>query len=350
MARIPVIKTVNLTKSFNLGKQEVTALAGVNVEIYSGEFIAFFGPSGCGKSTLMSMIAGLQAPTSGKIYIRGEGLADLDKDDLAKHRRSKIGMIFQSFNLIPTMDVVENIALPLSFGGIGKKQRIQRAINLLETVGMSKFKDHTPVELSGGQQQRIAIARSLVTNPWIILADEPTGNLDSKSANDVMRLLISLNKKSKRTIVLITHNPDYLEYVDRIFYLRDGKVIKIKVNPKAKDTSLDDMDKNLSDHQDPTDVDYEEIAKNEVDKIAKGGNESENISEEELNKDEKQTEKEEPMKKEIPAEGESTAEEKEEPGLPDLDTEKLEEVEEEKPEKKTKVTKLKPIKLGGRKK
>jgi len=158
LARIPVIKTVNLTKSFTLGKQEVTALAGVNIEIYSGEFIAFFGPSGCGKSTLMSMIAGLQQPSSGKIFIRGENLAELDKDGLAKHRRSKIGMIFQSFNLLSTMNVVENIALPLSFASISKGQRITRARNLLETVGMGKYQDHTPLELSGGQQQKIGRA------------------------------------------------------------------------------------------------------------------------------------------------------------------------------------------------
>lgn len=234
MARIPVIKTTNLTKEFELGKVKVQALAGVNLEIYAGEFIILFGPSGCGKSTLMSMVAGLQPPTGGKILIRGEDLSKLNQDQLADHRRSKIGMVFQSFNLIPTMNVVENIALPLAFARIPKARRMSRAANLLEVVGMSEYKKHTPSELSGGQQQRIAIARSLVANPWIILSDEPTGNLDSKSANEVMRLLISLNRKSKRTIVLITHNPDYLEYADRIFYLRDGKVVDTKVNSNVK--------------------------------------------------------------------------------------------------------------------
>jgi len=272
LARIPVIKTVNLTKSFKLGQTDVTALAGVNMEVYSGELVAFFGPSGCGKSTLMSMLAGLQKPSSGKVYIRGEELAGLSNDDLAKHRRSKIGMIFQQFNLIHTMNVVENIALPLSFAGIKKSQRIKRAENLLDIVGMGKFKNHTPAELSGGQQQRIAIARSLVTNPWIILADEPTGNLDSKSANDIMRLLISLNKKSKRTIILITHNPDYLDYVDRALYLRDGKVVKIKVNPKARSKDLSNIDEYPAEKDDPSSLgqnDYlEKLAKEEVDKMA----------------------------------------------------------------------------------
>lgn len=234
MTRTPVIKTINLTKTFKLGKVDVTALTNVNVEIYSGELIVFFGPSGCGKSTLMSMIAGLQQPSSGKVLIRGEDLTKLDKEGLAKHRRSKIGMIFQNFNLLQSMNVLENIALPLQFGGISKSKRLKRAASLLEVVGLSEFKNHTPAELSGGQQQRIAMARSLVTNPWILLADEPTGNLDSRSANEVMRLLISLSRKSKRTVVIITHNPDHLEYADRVFYVKDGKIEKIKVNPKTK--------------------------------------------------------------------------------------------------------------------
>lgn len=234
MAKVPVIKAVNLTKEFELGAIQVQALQGVNLEIYSGEFIIFFGPSGCGKSTLMSLIAGLQPPSKGSIAIRGENLAEMNDDQLADYRRTKIGMVFQAFNLIRTMNVVENIALPLAFARIQRQRRVARAENLLDVVGMGEYKKHTPAELSGGQQQRIAIARSLVANPWIILADEPTGNLDSKSANEVMRLLISLNRKSKRTVVLITHNPDYLEYADRIFFVRDGKIVDTKVNAKVK--------------------------------------------------------------------------------------------------------------------
>lgn len=234
MAKTPVIKTVGLSKEFELGAITVQALTSVNLEIYSGEFIIFFGPSGCGKSTLMSMIAGLQPPTKGQIYIRGEELSKLNQDQLAEHRRTKIGMVFQAFNLIRTMNVVENIALPLAFARISKNRRLARAENLLEVVGMAEYKKHTPAELSGGQQQRIAIARSLVANPWIMLADEPTGNLDSKAANEVMRLLISLNRKSKRTVILITHNPDYLDYADRIFFMKDGHVVDVKVNSKIK--------------------------------------------------------------------------------------------------------------------
>jgi putative ABC transport system ATP-binding protein len=234
LARVPVIKIVNVTKKFELGKVTVDALSTVNLEIYSGEFVMFFGPSGCGKSTLMSMIASLQPPTTGKIYIRGEDITGLNDDQLATHRRTKIGMVFQAFNLISSMNVVENIALPLTFARISKSRRIKRAENLLETVGMAEYKKHTPSELSGGQQQRISVARSLVANPWIVLADEPTGNLDSKSADEVMRLLISLNRKSKRTVILITHNPDYLVYADRIFHMRDGKIIDVEVNANAR--------------------------------------------------------------------------------------------------------------------
>jgi putative ABC transport system ATP-binding protein len=234
LAKIPVVKATNLTKEFKLGAVDVTALESVNLEIYSGEFIIFFGPSGCGKSTLMSMLAGLQPPSKGKILIRGEDLGAMNDDELAKHRRTKIGMVFQSFNLITSMNILENIALPLTFDRISRERRMVRAENLLETVGMSEYKSHTPSELSGGQQQRIALARSLVTNPWIILADEPTGNLDSKSADEVMRLLIKLNRKSKRTVILITHNPDYLIYADRIFHMRDGKVLDVEVNHDVK--------------------------------------------------------------------------------------------------------------------
>jgi putative ABC transport system ATP-binding protein len=233
MAKTPVIKITNLAKKFKIGDVEVQALQSVSLEIYSGEFICFFGPSGCGKSTLMSMIAGLQPPSTGSIMIRGENLAKMNSNELAGHRRTKIGMVFQAFNLIQSMNVLENIALPLVFARIGYQRRMKRAENLLDIVGMTKYKTRTPSQLSGGQQQRIAIARSLVANPWIILADEPTGNLDSKSANEVMRLLISLNRKSKRTVILITHNPDYVQYADRIFFMQDGKVTKIQVNEKA---------------------------------------------------------------------------------------------------------------------
>jgi len=242
MARIPVIKTINLCKYYELGKNVVKALDHANIEIFSGEFIIIFGPSGCGKSTLMNLIAGLDEPTSGEIFIRGEKLSGLSSQELAKHRRSKIGMVFQQFNLINTMNVLENIALPLAFAGVPRRRRMKRAETLIEAIGMSEYKDHTPSELSGGQQQRIAIARALVANPWILLADEPTGNIDSKSADEIMKLLVSMARKSRRTVLVITHNPDYLKFADRVIYLKDGQVVKIKVNRVVKGIGTEETD------------------------------------------------------------------------------------------------------------
>ena len=236
MARVPVIKTVNLCKYYKLGKTVVRGSHKINLEVYSGEFIVIFGPSGCGKSTLMSLLAGLDEPTSGEILVRGERLNGLNHNQLAKYRRTKIGMIFQQYNLIKTMTASENVALPLMFEGKPKRLRMPRAVKCLEMVGMLEYKDHTPAELSGGQQQRVAIARSWAASPWVIFGDEPTGNLDSKSADYIMDLLSQLNKKSKRTIVVITHNPDYRKYADRIVYLKDGQITKIegKVKGAAK--------------------------------------------------------------------------------------------------------------------
>lgn len=229
MAKTPVIKAEGLSRVFKTGKSEVTALKPVNFEIFSGELICIFGPSGCGKSTLLSLLAGLQPPSEGKVFIRGEDLSSFSNKNLAKYRRNKIGMVFQQFNLISSMSVLDNIALPMAFGKIPKKQRLKRAEYLLEAIDLKEKKNEPITDLSGGQQQRIAIARSLVNNPWIIFADEPTGNLDSRSSDDVMKLLISLSRKSKRTIVLISHNPAYLQYSDRIFYMKDGKIEKIEV-------------------------------------------------------------------------------------------------------------------------
>lgn len=233
MPRIPVIKTVNLCKYFQMGKEVVKAIHKVNLEVYAGEFVLIFGPSGCGKSTLMSLLAGLDEPTSGEVYIRGEKLSDLGKKQLARYRRTKIGMVFQQYNLIKSMNVVENVSLPLTFDGVPKHRRTQRARNVIELVGMGEYYKHTPAELSGGQQQRISIARAWVASPWIVFADEPTGNLDSKSSDTVMRLLRDLSKKSKRTVAFITHNPEYKKLADRVVYLKDGMVVKVEGEIKA---------------------------------------------------------------------------------------------------------------------
>jgi len=234
MAKTPVIKTVNLCKYYQLGKNVVKALDHINLEIFSGEFIIIFGPSGCGKSSLMNLLAGLDTPTTGDIFIRGEKLSLLGAKDLAKYRRTKIGMVFQQFNLINTMNIVENIAMPLAFNREPLARRLKRGEFLLEAMGLGKHLKHTPSELSGGQQQRVAIARSMAANPWIILADEPTGNLDSKSADEILKILALLARKSRRTVLTITHNPDYLKFADRVVYLRDGLIQKIKVNKRIK--------------------------------------------------------------------------------------------------------------------
>jgi putative ABC transport system ATP-binding protein len=226
------IKINNLNKSFGTGEAHTQILKDINLEIFSGEFIIFFGPSGCGKSTLLNCICGLEIPDSGQILIRGEDLSELEKSQLAKYRNKKIGIIFQQFNILKSFNVLENVALPQAFCGISHSRRIKRAFRLLEMLGIEKLARRIPTEISGGQQQKVAIARALVNNPWIIVADEPTGNLDSNSAQEVMTLIENLNIKSKRTVLLVTHNPEHLKYAHRIFYLKDGQIVKEETNKK----------------------------------------------------------------------------------------------------------------------
>ena len=226
----PVIQLKSVTKDYDLGKTIAHVLKGVTLDIFPGEYAMLFGASGSGKSTLMNIIAGLEIVTSGKIYIRGIDLSKLNSNEMAQYHRQKIGFVFQSFNLIRSLTVIENVALPQMAAGVSKDRRMKRAAVLLEEVGLSRFANYLPTELSGGQQQRVAVARALVNNPWIILADEPTGNLDSESAGDIMELIKSLNERGKRTVILITHNPDYIFYPHRVFYVKDGLVTKTVVN------------------------------------------------------------------------------------------------------------------------
>jgi putative ABC transport system ATP-binding protein len=230
MIKNSIIKIEKLNKSFGSGEAHVQVLFDINLEIHSGEFIILFGPSGCGKSTLLNCVAGLEVPDSGSVIIRGEDLSKLTRAELAKYRNKKIGIVFQQFNVLKSFNVLENIALPQTFAGISKTRRLKRAMQLLKMFELEKLAKRIPTEVSGGQQQRIAIARALVNNPWIIIADEPTGNLDSKSAEEVMTLLERLNSHSKRTIVMVTHNPDHLKYAHRIFRLKDGQIDSIEVN------------------------------------------------------------------------------------------------------------------------
>jgi len=223
MAR-QLIRIQDVTKVYRMGEVEVHALRGVSMEVMPGEMIAIMGPSGSGKSTLMNVIGCLDTPTSGTYWLDGEEVGQLDDDRLAEIRNRQIGFVFQTFNLLPRTTALENVALPLIYAGVGRAERLRRAREALEAVGLSDRLHHTPTELSGGQQQRVAIARALINNPSIILADEPTGNLDSKSGREVMALLQQLNRERGITVVLVTHDQTIARHTSRILHLYDGRI------------------------------------------------------------------------------------------------------------------------------
>ena len=214
----------NVKKIYHMGDTEVAALAGINLNISAGEFTAIMGPSGSGKSTLMNILGCLDRPTEGSYLLDGQEVAFMTDDQLAVTRNKKIGFVFQNFNLLPRISAMQNVALPLVYSGVPKKDREQKAI-ALEAVGLEKRLDHRPNELSGGQRQRVAIARALVNDPTIIMADEPTGNLDSKSGVEVMAIFDKLNALG-RTIILVTHEPDIAEYAKRVIHVRDGLIVR----------------------------------------------------------------------------------------------------------------------------
>ena len=219
-----MITLEKITKTYRMGKVEVPALQGIDLHVGEGEFVAIMGSSGSGKSTLMNIIGCLDVPTSGRYLLDGTDVARLDDDKLAQIRNRKIGFVFQSFNLIPRTTALHNVEMPLIYAGEG--QRTQRATVALGAVGLADRIHHQPTELSGGQQQRAAIARALVTNPAILLADEPTGNLDSASSIEIMRLLANLNAEQSRTIVLITHEQDIARFARRVVELKDGRIVR----------------------------------------------------------------------------------------------------------------------------
>ena len=216
-----VIKTIDLTKTYMMGEIEVQALRGVSIQVKRGEIVSIMGPSGSGKSTMMNTLGCLDRPTTGEYFLDSERVSDLNDNQLAAIRNQKIGFIFQSFMLLPRQTALANVALPLHYGGV-KTGRTERARKALEAVGLGDRIHHRPTELSGGQQQRVAIARALVTNPAIIMADEPTGNLDSKSGKEIMDLLLSLNHEHNTTIVVVTHDPRIGEQTQRVITLKDG--------------------------------------------------------------------------------------------------------------------------------
>jgi putative ABC transport system ATP-binding protein len=220
-----LVATEGLTKLYSSGKIAVKALDNVNISLQYGRFWAIAGASGSGKSTLMNLLGGLDSPTSGKITVRGKVVSELNQLELANYRRFEVGMIFQSFNLISSYTAVENVALPLLFSGVPKKTRNSRAEEMLVLVGLEHRKDHHPAELSGGEQQRVSIARALINQPQLLLADEPTGNLDSGTARQIMQILAKLNKEKGLSIIMISHE-EYLlrEFADGVIRLHDGKV------------------------------------------------------------------------------------------------------------------------------
>ena len=220
------IETRGLSRVYTFGEVEVAALRDVTLSVARGRFVGVTGASGSGKSTLMNLLGGLDTPSAGTIRVEGKVISDLSKRDLALYRRKTVGMIFQSFNLVNAYSALENVALPLLFAGVAKKQRRERAAELLDAVGLEARKDHRPTELSGGEQQRVAIARALVNDPQILLADEPTGNLDSKTSRQIVETLAELKHRQGLTIVMISHEQALLrEFAQEVMHLQDGAVV-----------------------------------------------------------------------------------------------------------------------------
>ena len=235
-----VIQVRNLYKLYRVGDETVRALDGVDFDIHQGEFCAIVGTSGSGKSTLLNMLAGLEKPTKGAIVIGGQHIEQLKEDELVAFRRQHVGFIFQSFHLMATMNAVENTALPLSFRGEDRKLRLKKANQMLDLVGLRKHKKHMPNQMSGGQQQRVGVARALVVDPKIIFADEPTGNLDSHTSEDVMKLMQQVVREQNKTLVMVTHDNHLATYADRISHISDGKIIKIEEQDRKRKEKEDE--------------------------------------------------------------------------------------------------------------
>jgi len=221
----PLIKLENVWKIYQLGKVELTVLKEMNFEINRGSFVSIIGPSGSGKSTLLNIIGCLDIPTKGKIFLDGQDIQKLSEDELAKIRGKKIGFVFQQFNLLPNLTAIENVVLPMVFQKIPEEKRFGRAKKLLEMVGLGERIFHKPAELSGGEQQRVAIARALANNPEMLITDEPTGNLDSKSGEMIMEILKELYQKGERTIIVVTHDPQIASFSKEIVHIKDGQIV-----------------------------------------------------------------------------------------------------------------------------
>ncbi|MEO8391968.1 MAG: ABC transporter ATP-binding protein [Chloroflexota bacterium] len=220
-----IVRTESLTKTYGAADQPIYALNAINLTVEQGEFLAIMGPSGSGKSTLLYLLGGLDRPTSGKVWLKDADMSVLNDDDLSRLRRTSLGFVFQFFNLVPVLSAQENVAMPLILDGVPRTEALKRANEALAQVGLAERSTHRPSELSGGQQQRAALARALVAKPAVVLADEPTGNLDSRSSDEVVQMLRQTVDKWGQTIILVTHDPRVAAYADRIVFLKDGKIV-----------------------------------------------------------------------------------------------------------------------------
>lgn len=236
-----IIEIKDLRKVYKIGKEKVIALNCINLSIQKGEVCCFLGTSGSGKSTLLNMMAGLEKPTKGSVRIKGKLVSKMNEDQLAIFRQKFIGFIFQSYNLLPSLTALENVSLPLTFRGVGKSLREKVSLKSLSEVGLKKYAKHKPTQMSGGQQQRVGIARAFASNPQIIFADEPTGNLDSKTTKEIMNLMLSKVKEHSQTLIIVTHDRSIAEFADKIVYILDGNIksIEIKKDEENKDEEGD---------------------------------------------------------------------------------------------------------------
>lgn len=224
----PIIKVKDLRKEYIMGKEKVVALNNVNLEIDKGEICCLLGSSGSGKSTLLNMLAGLERPTRGEIILNNKKITKFSEDQLAAFRQRHVGFVFQSYNLIPTLTALENVALPLVFQGLSKKERDKKAIEMLKAVGLGERINHKPKEMSGGQQQRVSIARAFINKPKILFADEPTGNLDTKTTIEIMDMITSIAKEYNQTLIIVSHDLEIADYATKIITLKDGDILNIE--------------------------------------------------------------------------------------------------------------------------
>jgi putative ABC transport system ATP-binding protein len=237
-----LVQLEDISKSYKRRKSKIPAVDGIDLEINKGEIVGIIGPSGSGKSTLLNLIGGLDTVSSGKVLIDGKDLAELGDNDLTRFRLKTVGFIFQFYNLISTLSALENVEVPMGFAGVSREQRREKALELLKLVGLEPRANHMPEELSGGEQQRVAVARALANDPELILGDEPTGDLDSKSAKKLMELIRNLRREKKITFVLVTHDPIVVEACDRVYSIRDGKIMKEFSQNEIARAKLQDRD------------------------------------------------------------------------------------------------------------